>query len=167
MNQDKIPDSMIISSDNLPPLDVVIRYYLNHYLQKLELHMLPNSRWKYLVFMVEFIHIVVGSLAFILGLLLPPFLLPFNILFMVLVMVGWEMLGYCFVTKIVSTMIGEKRKVGDFLVPFSSSFIKIYSIAIIGLSIFFIMIPELSPYNLLKPIILYFLNILVSFFQTH
>jgi hypothetical protein len=164
---DTIPDSMTISSRNLPPLDVVIRYYLNHYLAKLKLHMLPNSRWKYLVFLTEFIHIIIGSFAFLMGLLLPPFWLPYNILFIVIVMLGWEVLGYCFVTKIVSTMTGEEQHVDNFLVPFSSAFIKIYGSAIIGLSLFFSLKPEIAPYNLLKPPLIYILNSLLGFFNSH
>lgn len=164
---DMIPDSMIISSNNLPPFDVVVRYYVNHYLAKLKLHMLPNSRWKYLVFVTECIHIIIGSFAFLSGLLLPPHYLPYNILFIVLVMLGWELLGYCFVTKIVSTMIGEEKHVDNFLVPFSSTFIKIYGSAIIGLSIFFSLKPEIAPYNLLKPIVIYLLSALLGFFKTH
>ena len=167
MSGDRIPDTMTISSDDLPPLDVVIRYYLNHYLAKLKLHMLPNSRWKYLVFITECIHIIIGSFAFMMGLLLPPYYLPFNILFIVIVMLGWELLGYCFVTKIVSSMIGEQPHVNNFLVPFSSTFIKIYGSAIIGLSLVFSLKPEISPYNLMKPIVIYLLNTLLSFFTTH
>lgn len=164
---DAIPESMTISSSNLPPIDVVIRYYLNHYLAKLKLHMLPKSRWKYLVFLTELIHIIIGSFAFLIGLFLPPFCLPYNILFIAIVMLGWELLGYCFVTKIVSKMTGEEHHVDNFLVPFSATFIKIYGSAIIALSLFFSLKPDIAPYNILKPVVIYVLNTLLGFIKSY
>jgi hypothetical protein len=165
----EVEKELVISETNLPPFDMVVRLYINHYLRKLTKHMLPASRWKYLIMITEVIHLLVGSLAFTAGLLLPPTFLPYNILLVSLVIFGWQILGYCFVTKIVNQITGEHHldSQGGFLVPFSETFLKIYGSFIICLSIFFTLKPEWAPFSILKPLITNTLYYFIYFFQTH
>jgi hypothetical protein len=110
----------------------------------------------------EFLHLIIGTGSFTLGLLLPPDYLPFNILLVSVVIIGWQMLGYCLITKIISRLTGENENVnGDlndskdsrFLIPFSETFLKLYGTLIIGLSIFFSMKPQWAPYTILKYVV--------------
>jgi len=155
-------DTLVISASKLPPFDLVVRCYLNHYLKKMRLHMLPSSRWRYLVFVIEALHLIIATGAFTIGILLPPALLPYNILFVALVMIGWKMLGYCWVTKIVSLITGKKQltlgesapeaddQYTQFVIPLSEKFLILYGLLVIALSAFFYMKPEYAPFNLLK-----------------
>ena len=164
-NPDSI-DNLILNENQLPPFDLVIRCYLNYYLKKLNRHMLPKSRWKYLVMVVELFHLLIGTGAFTLGLLLPPSWLPYNILLVAVVIIGWELLGYCFVTKLVSKFTGQSEMNGDlsnqknnrFLIPFSATFLKLYGFLVIGLSIFFHLKPQWAPFTFAKTIVLFLLK---------
>ena len=149
---------LVVSEDSLPPFDLLVRCYINHYLKKINCHLLPQTRWKYLVMVIEFFHLLIGYGIFTFGLLLPPDYLPYNVFLVTLVLLGWEMLGYCLVTKIVSQITGENYLNGDlsnkhnsrFVVPFSQQFLKLYGMFIVGLSIFFHMKPKWSPLILSK-----------------
>jgi hypothetical protein len=166
-----------ISKSHLPPIDLVVRCYLNHYLKKLKRHMLPESRWKYLVMTVEVLHFLIGSGAFTLGLLLPPTYIPFNILLVSVVIIGWQLLGYCFITKLISKLTGETDGfTGDltttaqgqsnrFLIPFSETILKLYGALVIMLSLFFYLKPEWSPYNMIKSLIVFIFTSLIHFIK--
>lgn len=159
-------EELVISDSKLPPFDLVVRCYLNHYLKKMKLHMLPSSRWRYLVFVIEVLHMVIATGAFTLGLLLPPSLLPYNILFISFVMIGWKLLGYCWVTQIVSMITGKKEvkldecaptnddRYSQFIIPLSEKFLVLYGLLVIALSVFFYMKPQHAPFNILKSIIM-------------
>ena len=165
----KTDNQIVISSNNLPPFDFVVRFYMNHYLTKLNRHILPESRWKYLVMFTEIVHFLVGFSSFTIGIFFPPEYLPYNILFISFVILGWQLLGYCFVTRIVSKLIDEDHLDSrcEFLVPLSETALKLYGGFILCLSLFFTLKPQWAPFTLLKPIITYILNVLLCFFQTH
>lgn len=180
-------DTLILSENQLPPFDLVLRCYINHYLKKLNQHMLPRSRWRYLIMIIEFFHMLIGTGAFTLALLLPPNLLPYNILLVSIVLIGWEMLGYCFVTKICSYIIGNNcnnvecndcnrcnncsnssnKITGEltdennnvFLIPFSNTFLKLYGMLVVGLSLFFHLKPAWAPFNLFVSFLGYVLSL--------
>lgn len=165
------PDVLILSDSKLPPFDLVLRCYLNHYLKKLNHHMLPRSRWKYLVMVVEFLHFLIGTGAFTLGLLFPPNWLPYNIVLVTIVLIGWEVLGYCFITKFcayitndskckneaIDGSITDKKEV-RFFIPFSRTILKLYGMLIIVLSIFFYLKPHLAPFNIVVSVLGYLLS---------
>jgi hypothetical protein len=151
-------EKLIISDSNLPPFDLVLRAYINHYLKKISLHMLPRSRWRYLVFVIELLHLILATCAFTFGIFLPPKWLPYNIILVSVVIVGWKLLGYCLITKIVSQITGERKPKEDqndaqFIVPFSETFLVLYGMLIIALSIFFYLIPSHAPFNIIKSIL--------------
>jgi len=173
-----VQDSLYISGSNLPPFDLVLRCYLNHYLKKLKRHMLPESRWKYLVMTVEVLHFLIGSGAFTLGLFLPPTYIPYNILLVSIVIIGWEALGYCFVTKLLSKLTGESDGItGDlnnddpgnsrFLIPFSETILKLYGALVVVLSLFFYLKPSWSPFSIVCSILGFVANIVLSFLWDH
>lgn len=155
-----------LSEDHLPPFDLVLRCYINYYLKKLNRHLLPKSRWKYLIMITELLHLLIGTGAFTLGLLLPPDYLPYNILLVSVVIIGWQMLGYCLITKIVSKITGETDTNGDlsdsgksrFLIPFSETFLKLYGTFVVTLSIFFHLKPNWAPYTIIKSILTWILQ---------
>jgi hypothetical protein len=163
---EKIEEELVISDVKLPPFDLVVRCYLNHYLKKMKLHMLPSSRWRYLVFVIEFLHLLIGAGAFTLGIFLPPALLPYNILFISFVLIGWKLLGYCWVTKIVGMITGKKEvklddcasttddRYSQFLIPVSENFLMLYGLFIVALSVFFYMKPQHAPFNIIKSIVM-------------
>lgn len=160
--------SLIINENNLPPFDLVLRTYINHYLTKLGNHLLPNTRWKWAIFVIEILHLIIGSSLFTLGLLLPPDYMAYNILMITVVVVGWEVLGYCLITKIIAGWTGENREKIDgelsndkearFLIPFTGTFLKLYGMLIIGLSLFFHLKPHLAPYTIITKLVGFIYN---------
>lgn len=157
-------DRLILTVDKLPPFDLVLRMYISKYFSKLNRHMFPNTKWKWLVFVIEVLHFIVSGLIFTAGLFLPPQYLPWNILIITLIIVLWQVFGYCFVTKCVSYLTNEDDdnginghlgtygddKCSRFIIPFSENFLKLYGIFVIGLSIFFHLKPAYAPFNILK-----------------
>jgi hypothetical protein len=163
---------MFLNKKKLPPFDQIVKLYVSSYLEKLNGHMLPkNNKWKWLIFVIESLHLIIGTSIFTLGLFLPPVLLPYNILLITIVIVGWQLLGYCLITKFVSKITGNDSISGDlndakeesrFLIPFSETFLKLYGMLIIGLSLFFHLKPSFAPYNLIVSVFNFLKNLVLK-----
>lgn len=135
--------------ENLRPHE--IQSALHHYFRKL---LIPNgnSKFKYLTFCVELIHLIFAIMMYTFALFLPHKLLPYYIILVIIVGILWKIFDGCFLTIMFQKLNSVHPQVRGPL-PLSKYFLEKITIIYLCVAILFYKYPEFSFFRLLKKII--------------
>ena len=135
--------------ENLRPHE--IQNALHHYFRKL---LVPNgnSKFKYVTFCIELIHLICATMLYTFALFLPHKLLPYYIIIVIIIGVSWYIFNGCILTIMLQKLNGVHPQVrGPF--PLSKYFLRKVTLIYLCIAIFFYKYPQFSFFRILKKMI--------------
>ena len=116
-----------------------------------------KTKYKYLIFFIEIIHLLIAILTFI-SIFSPHKLLPYFFILLSLILIGWEFFdGKCWITILTNKLVDKDKEI-EYFVKISERILKLYVQVNLILIIFFYMKPEYSFYSLLSKLIIFLNN---------
>jgi len=116
-----------------------------------------KTKYKYLIFLIEIIHLLIAIMAFI-SIFSPYKLLPYFFILLSLILIGWDFFdGKCWITLLANKLVDKDKEI-KYFIKISKRILKLYVQVNLMLIIFFYMKPEYSFYSLLSKLFIFLNN---------